>query len=60
MRRFKVPTIQPTTNKSIRFPNDVIKEAEKAIRGKGCTFTTFVVAAVKFALEDVKEEISRK
>ena len=53
---FKIPNIPPTTNKSIRFPNDVIEQVEEAIRGRDCTFTAFVVAAVRAALESLKEE----
>lgn len=53
---FKIPNIPPTTNKSIRFPNDVIEQVEEAIRGRDCTFTVFVVAAVRAALESLKEE----
>lgn len=56
MKKFKIPSIPPTTNKCIRFPNDVIDEVEKAIRGKDCTFTAFVVEAVRVALENLKEE----
>ena len=56
MAKFKIPSTPPTTNKSIRFPNDVIKDVEKAIQGKDCTFTAFVVAAVKTALESLEEE----
>ena len=53
---FKIPNIPPTTNKSIRFTNDVIEQVEEAIRGRDCTFTAFVVAAVRAALESLKEE----
>ena len=53
MSKFKIPSIPPTTNKSIRFPNDVIAEVEKAIAGKDCTFTAFVVAAVRAVLEEM-------
>ena len=53
---FKIPNIPPTTNKSIRFPYDVIEQVEEAIRGRDCTFTAFVVAAVRAALESLKEE----
>ena len=53
---FKIPNIPPTTHKSIRFPNDVIEQVEEAIRGRDCTFTAFVVAAVRAALESLKEE----
>ncbi len=56
MRRFKVPKIPPSTNKSIRFPNDVIDEVEEAIRGKDCTFSAFVIEAVRVALENLKED----
>ena len=55
MRKFKIPKIPPTTNKSIRFPNDVIEDVENAIRGKDCTFTAFVVEATRVALENLKE-----
>ncbi len=56
MKKFKIPSIPPTTNKCIRFPNDVIDDVEKVIKGKDCTFTAFVVEAVRVALENVKEE----
>lgn len=55
MRKFKIPSVPPTTNKCIRFPNDVIEEVENAIVGKNCTFTAFVVEAVRVALENLKE-----
>lgn len=56
MSGFKIPSIPPTTNKTIRFPNDVIERVEQAITGKNCTFSAFVVAAVRRALEEVDEE----
>ena len=56
MANFKIPAIPPTTNKTIRFPNDVIADVEKAIEGKDCTFSAFVIAAVRNALEQLKEE----
>ena len=55
MKKFKVPSIPPTTNKTIRFPNDVIERVEAAIQGQNCTFSAFVIAAVKMALEDLEE-----
>ena len=60
MPGFRIPKIPPTTSKSIRFPNDVIEDVEKAIVGKECTFTAFVVAAVRNALEELKEEESKE
>ena len=56
MKKFKIPSIPPTTNKCIRFPNDIIDEVEKAIEGKNCTFTAFVVEAVRVALENIEDE----
>ena len=56
MRKFKIPSIPATESKSIRFPVDVIAEVEDAIRGKDCTFSAFVVEAVRVALESLREE----
>ena len=56
MRKFKIPSIPPTTNTSIRFPNDMIEQIEKYIKGKNCTFTAFVIEAVKVALENLADE----
>lgn len=56
MKKFQIPAIPPTTNKCIRFPNNIIEEVEAAIEGKQCTFTAFVVEAVRVALENLKEE----
>lgn len=56
MEKFKIPNIAPTTNKSIRFPDDVIEGVEAAIVGQNCTFSAFVVAAVRAALEDLEKQ----
>ena len=56
MKKFKIPVIPSTTSKSIRFPNNVIEDVEKAIRGKECTFTAFVIEAVRVALLSLEEE----
>ena len=53
---FKIPSIPPTTNKTIRFPNDLIEEVEQLIEGKDCTFSAFVVAAVRAAVEEVQNQ----
>lgn len=55
MGKFVIPTNPPTTNKTIRFPNDVVEQVEQAIQGKDCTFSAFVIAAVRSALEDLEE-----
>lgn len=53
---FKIPSIPPTTNKTIRIPNDLVLEVEELIKNKNCTFSAFVIAAVKAAVEEVKKE----
>ena len=54
MAKFKIPETPPTTNKTIRFPTPLVEEVEKTIAGKDCTFSAFVIAAVRSALEDLE------
>ena len=54
MGKFKIPSVPSTTNKTIRFPNDVIEKVETAIQGKDCTFSAFVIAAVQLALDEIE------
>ena len=54
MSKFKIPETPPTVNKTIRFPGDVVERVEDAIKGKECTFSAFVIAAVRAALEDLQ------
>ena len=54
MGKFKIPENPPTVNKTIRFPHDIVDDVENAIKGKDCTFSAFVIAAVRAALEDLK------
>lgn len=56
MRKFKIPKQYTTTNKTIRFPDDVIAQVEEAIRGTECSFSAFVIEAVRVALDNLKEE----
>lgn len=56
MRKFKIPKVPQSTSKSIRFPNEVIEKVEKAIVGTECTFSAFVVEAVRVALENLSED----
>jgi hypothetical protein len=53
--KFKIPVIPRTTTKSIRFPNNLIEEIDLAIMGTDCTFTAFVVEAVRVALANLEE-----
>ena len=56
MQKFKTPEIYTTTNKTIRFPDDVIADVEEAIRGTNCNFSAFVIEAVRVALENLRED----
>ncbi len=55
MSKFKIPENPPTVNKTIRFPSDIVESVENAIKGKECTFSAFVIAAVRSALEDLND-----
>lgn len=55
-RKFHIPSIPQTTSKGIRFPNDIIEQVEEAICGKDCTFSAFVIEAVRVALDNLREE----
>ncbi len=51
---FHIPSVPPTTNKTIRFPNDLVERVEALIRNRDCTFSAFVIAAVRAAVEEVE------
>ena len=55
MGKFKIPQTPPTVNKTVRFPTDVVEKVEQAIKGKDCTFSGFVIAAVRAALDELEE-----
>ncbi len=56
MSKFKIPETPPTVNKTIRFPSDVVENVEMAIQGKDCTFSAFVIASVRSALDELNHE----
>ena len=53
---FQIQSVPPTTNKNLRFPNTLITQVEELIRGKESTFSAFVVAAVRAAVEEVQNQ----
>ena len=55
-RKFKLPAVSKTTQKNIRFPNDVIEQVEGAIRGTEVSFSAFVIEATRVALENLAED----
>ena len=60
MREFRIPKQPISATKSVRFPVEMIDEVEEAIRGQDCTFSTFVVSAVRWALDNLKEQEEEK
>ena len=55
MSKFKIPVIPSSTPRSVRFPNTLIEDVENEIRGKQTTFSAFVVAATRHALDELRE-----
>ena len=55
MPKFKIPVIPSTTNKCVRFPDDIIMNVEKAIEGTNCSFSAFVIEAVRIALAELED-----
>jgi len=56
MANFRIPENPPTVNKTIRFPSNVVDKVESAIQGKDCTFSSFVIAAVRAALDELDKD----
>ena len=54
MGKFKIPENPTTVNKTIRFPYNLVEQVETAIQGKDCSFSSFVIAAVRMALEELE------
>lgn len=53
MNIFKIPVTPTSTQKTIRFPDNIINRVENAIEGKECTFSAFVIEATRVALEQI-------
>ncbi len=45
-----------TENKTIRFPISLIEEIENVIQGNNITFSSFVIQACEYALNDLVTE----
>jgi len=54
------PDKKETENKTIRFPLQLVQEIEKAIQGKGTTFSGFVIQACQYALQNLNTDESDK
>lgn len=55
MSNFKIPIIPATTQRSVRFPNNLIEDVENAIKGKETTFSAFIVAATQHAIDELNQ-----
>nr|WP_122013137.1 hypothetical protein [Maliibacterium massiliense] len=58
MRKFIIPAAPQSSNKSIRFPFPLIARIERWLPQLGCSFSGFVLAAVRYALDDLEAEQS--
>ena len=56
MSHFQIPQEKPATYVTIRFPKEVVDQVKAAIAGRECTLSAFVVAAVRYALEQLRQE----
>ena len=60
MAEFKIPKPEIARNKTIRFPEKLIEQVEKAISGTDCTFSAFVVEATRVALANLAERCNNE
>ena len=49
-----------TKNKSIRFPVPLIERIENFIEGKATNFSSFVIQACEYALDNMEEDNEKK
>lgn len=59
MRKFKIPVMPSTTSKCIRFPDEIIEQIEKEIEGTTCSFSAFVIEAVRVALANLNDTTTK-
>lgn len=48
-----------TENKTVRFPVALIEQIEKAIEGQDVTFSSFVIQACEYALDNMSPKKSK-
>ena len=49
-----------TENKTVRFPIALLERIEKAIEGQDVTFSSFVIQACEYALDNMNTKNSKK
>ncbi len=52
------PNKKETENKTIRFPIPIIEQIENAIKNTDVTFSSFVIQACEYALNDMENKDS--
>ncbi len=45
-----------STNKCIRFPNDLLEQIKKQTRDNNVTFSKFVILACEYALQNINKK----
>jgi predicted DNA binding CopG/RHH family protein len=55
LKSFEVKKIT-SVNKTIRLPSDLCDTVEKLASQKGISFNQFILQAVKYAMENIKDE----
>lgn len=48
-----------TENKTIRFPLELIQRIEKCIEGQDVSFSSFVIQACRYAVNDLEKDNSK-
>ncbi|EGO8195981.1 YlcI/YnfO family protein [Enterococcus faecalis] len=60
MTNFKLkPNRKETENKTIRFPVPLIEKIEEVITENDTTFSSFVIQACEFVLENMEQKVQR-
>lgn len=53
---FQLKPKKQTENKTIRFPQNLVNEIENYIQNKDTTFSSFVIQACEYALENAENK----
>lgn len=61
MNSFKIkPNRKETENKTVRFPIPLIEKIEKVITNNDVTFSSFVIQACEYALENMDSDVENE
>lgn len=54
------PNRKESENKTIRFPLELVDRVNNAIAGKDVSFSSFVIQAIEYALDNMEKEQKKK